>query len=234
MSKFIIVIHAREGSQRVKNKALRRLGDKPLIFHSIDTYFTFLNANYYRSSDFKLVIDTDSDAIINRCKAEYGDAIDYLKRPKALATSRITGDDLMYWQAENYPDSVAIIQKVPTSPFLSWKSLQRGINLIHGGAYTSVVSVQFQSPYYWTKKIGQEYYMPFYAKYDTIPNSQDVPKVPIETSGLYGTKTDFILDKKRRLCYNKCGFVEVSPIEAIDINTEYDLSLAEAVYKGLS
>jgi len=37
----------------------------------------------------------------------------------------------------------------------------------------------------------------------------------------------------RRLNYDKCLFLEVSPTEGVDINTEGDWELAELVHRGL-
>ena len=88
---IVAFVHAKSSSDRVPEKNLRCLGDKPLFCHAI---LNALNSEL----PTKVVIDSDSDEIL-AIGQEYG-ALP-LKRPVELATNQVTGDDLAYWQACN-------------------------------------------------------------------------------------------------------------------------------------
>ena len=88
---IIAFVHAKGVSERVRNKNIRLLGDRPLFCHAIK------NASE-SSLVTKVVIDSDSDEILSIGKQQ--GAIP-LKRPAELANNKTTGDDLMYWQVSN-------------------------------------------------------------------------------------------------------------------------------------
>ena len=172
-----------------------------------------------------MVIDSDSDEILRmgeRCGAIP------LKRPAELATNAATGDDLAYWQASNYPNSDIILQVVPTSPFLRSSSIDRAIALIYEKNVDSVAGVFSEVIYEWTDS------KPGYFRSDgSIPNSFEKGPVVYETTGLYVSRTEFVLNKRRRLNPDNCLPCYLSRIEAIDINYLEDFEFAEIVWRGM-
>ena len=220
MDKEIIAfVHAKGSSTRVPSKNMKILGDKPLFCHAI------LNAKNSEHVS-KVVIDSDNDEIL-RIGEEYG-AIP-LKRPAKLATNMATGDDLAYWQASNYKDSLIVLQVIPTAPFLQSRSIDNAIQLLlDNPGIDSVAGVYEDALYCW------ENGAPAYYKADgTIPNSFDMKKIVFETTGLYVNYTKYVLRDKRRLNPRNCKPYILSKIESVDINTMEDFEFAEFLWKGM-
>jgi CMP-N-acetylneuraminic acid synthetase len=216
--KVVAVVHAKGTSERVANKNLRRLGDRPLFCHAIG------NALRCRLVD-EVVIDSESDVILS-IGSSYG-AVP-LRRPPELATNRATGDDLALWQARSFPESRFILQVIPTSPFLRPESIDRAVEILRDEGVDSVVGV-FSEPLYLWRDGRPSYFRPD----GSIPNSSEMEPVVYETTGLYANRTASILSKGRRMNPESCRPLPLSRIEAIDINTPEDLRFAEVVWEGM-
>ena len=216
---IVAFVHAKGSSTRVPSKNMKILGDKPLFCHAIR------NA---KNSELvsKVVIDSDNDEIL-RIGEEYG-AIP-LKRQAELATNMATGDDLAYWQASNYKDSLIVLQVIPTAPFLQPRSIDNAIQLLlDNPCLDSVAGVYEDALYCWENGV------PAYYKADgTIPNSFDMKKIVYETTGLYVNYTKYVLRDKRRLNPQNCKPYILSKIESVDINTMEDFEFAEFLWKGM-
>lgn len=208
----IAFVHAKGNSQRVKNKNLKKLQNKPLIYYAIT------KALKCKLID-KVIIDSDSDKILQVGKSLGAIPI---KRPQNLATNKVSGDDLAFYQASLFPNSKVCVQVVPTSPFTKIKTLDECINAVLG-KYDSAISVFAESFYFW--KNGK----PTYYKKGKIPNSFELPQNMFETCGLYVNKTKAILKLKKRFNVNNCFLKKVTRIECVDLNTEDDFSFAERI-----
>jgi N-acylneuraminate cytidylyltransferase len=215
----VAFVHAKGTSDRVPRKNLRLLGDRPLFCHAI--------RNALASSRVELVvIDTECEEIL-RIGVDCG-AVP-LRRPPELATNRTTGDELAYWQATNYRDARIVVQVTPTSPFLTPSSIDRAIETIDSQDVDSAAGVRSEALYIW--RDGR----PAYFRHDgTIPNSSELTPIVHETTGLYANRTEFVLRERRRLNPDRCAPVLLSPLEAIDIDTEEDFAFAETVWRGLT
>ena len=173
----------------------------------------------------RVVVDSESPEILHLAQL-YGATP--LKRPAELATNQTTGDELAFWQAQNYPHSRIVVQVVPTSPFLRPESIDRAIEIVSELEVDSVAGVLAEPLYEW--RDGR----PAYFRPDgTIPNSSEMTCVTHETTGLYVNRTEFVLSRGRRLNLDSCAPLLLSRIEAIDINSPEDFELAEAVWRGL-
>lgn len=214
----VVVVHAKGTSERLPDKNLRTLGDRPLFCHAIG------NALQTNRVD-RVVIDSESDEILT-VGAAYGATP--LKRPPELATNQATGDDLARWQAENFRHSQCILQITPTSPFLKPASVDRAIEILERHSVDSVVGVLAEPLYRWID--GR----PAYLRPDgTIPNSSDMAPVVYETTGLYANRTKAVLRTGRRVNPRSCRPLYLSRIEGIDINSLEDFRFAEVVWRGL-
>ncbi len=212
----VAFIHAKGTSERLPGKNLRLLGGVPLVVHAIR------NALAAKEVDH-VVIDSDSDEILAVGK-EAG-AIP-LKRSPALATNTTTGDDLAYWQASSVPCAEIIVQVVPTSPFVLSMSIDLAVRFMAHHAYDGVVGVRSEALYCWGET-GPEY-----RRSGQLPNSGELDPIVYETTGLYVFRPSIALIRRRRVP-DACAHLELSRIEAIDINTEQDFQFAEIVWKGM-
>jgi CMP-N-acetylneuraminic acid synthetase len=214
----VAVIHAKGKSDRVRNKNLRRLGDRPLFCHAIH------NAQAATYVD-RVVIDSESDDILT-VGAAHGAYP--LKRPAELATNETTGDHLALWQAHNFSKADIILQVIPTSPFIRPESIDRAIEILREEEVDSVVGV-FGEPLYQWKNGAPTYLLPD----GRIPNSSEMEPVVYETTGLYANRVEAVLRTGKRLNPASCRPLFLSRIEAIDINTPEDFQFAEIVLVGL-
>jgi len=113
-----------------------------------------------------------------------------------------------------------------TAPFMSAQSIELGIEKVVNGGFDSALSVSKLQEFMW--KNGQ----PMNYSLDNIPRTQDLEPVYTETCGLYVYKKELILNG-RRIGQNPY-LIEVSKIEACDINDPIDFEIADALYQMMS
>lgn len=215
-ARVVAFVHAKGTSERLPGKNLKILGDRPLICHAIR------NALEAKLVD-AVVIDSDHGEIL-RVGEEAG-AIP-LSRPMELASNETTGDDLAHWQASNVPHADIIVQVVPTSPFISPRTIDQAIKLLD---IDSVIGVRREKLYLWA--LGT----PAYAAWQKpLPNSNDLLETTWETTGLYVVRRDYAYSHRRRFNRIATRMIGLTAIEAIDINTAEDFAFAEIVWKGMA
>ena len=120
--KIIAIILARSGSKRLKNKNIKLINNKPLI------YWTIKEAQKSKLID-KLVVSTDSANYINLSK-KYG-VKNFVKRPKNLSSSTSTSIESLNFvlnkiinDGETF-DYCLLLE--PTSPLREVKDINLGI-----------------------------------------------------------------------------------------------------------
>lgn len=214
---MIAFIHAKGNSTRVPNKNLRLLGDQPLFTYAIQS----AKQSKYIS---EVIIDSDHDGILDIGKSLGATP---LKRPSHLASNLATGDDLAHWQASNRPDSEVIVQVVPTCPFTKPETIDNAYELLINNSVDSVVGCYRDRFYFWKNNAPD-----YYTKDGTIPNSFELVDTVFETTGLYMSKTKFVLTEQKRMNPKNSLPIFVSKLESVDINTEEDFQLAELLMTG--
>jgi CMP-N-acetylneuraminic acid synthetase len=213
-------VHAKRHSERCPGKNLRMLGDCPLFCHAIRIGLEAKLVN-------RVVIDSEDDEIL-RVGEEHGAMP--LKRPKELATNDATGDDLAYWQAKHVMAEPAMVQIVPTSPFIRPQSVDEAIGHM-AAEVNSVIGAHRDQLYRWSNK--GRFARPEYRIKGPLPASDDLESTWWETTGLYVMRPDIAWRTHRRVDYEHWRLYWLSRIEAIDINTEEDFRFAEIVWRGL-
>lgn len=116
---YAVLIPAREGSVRLKNKNIRILGKKKLISWTVDFAEKLISKK-------RIFISTDSKKIINLFKKK----IEIIRRPKILSTSKSRTESVIghfIIKTKNFFDFLILLQ--PTSPFRSLSSLQAAIRM---------------------------------------------------------------------------------------------------------
>jgi CMP-N-acetylneuraminic acid synthetase len=109
-----------------------------------------------------------------------------------------------------------------TAPFICVESIESGLSAVQSGQYDSAFSVKKFQSFFWMNNEPLNY------KLEQIPRTQDLNPVFMETSGFYIYKSDTILTQNRRIG-ERPFLVEVSTIESIDIDTQEDFDIAEAI-----
>ena len=138
---------------------------------------------------------------------------------------KVSSNDLLYYFANDVEADNYVLTHA-TNPLIKPETIETVVGAVAGGRYDSAMTVQRIQDLLWID--GKPNFDP-----SDAPLTQDIKPVLKETYGAICLKRDLIIKERRRAGYNPC-FIEVSEIEAVDINTEEDFKFAGAVYVYLN
>lgn len=224
--KIVAVIPIRSGSQRVKDKNLRKFGNTSLMELKIKSLLQVPEIN-------QVVVNTNSDEAIEivkqitRKKEEAGEKcrLTYHRREEYYASSQCSGSEFFQHLGEVTETDVFVYAPC-TSPFIKPETISRCIKtfLVEGGKNCDCVStVSSIKEFLWldSKAIN---YDPKHA-----PNSQDLPNVVALNFGCTVTSREDLI-RNSNIIGKSPKFVIDSDIEAFDIDTPLDFYIAEQLY----
>ena len=120
--KIVSIIPVKSTSNRIKEKNIKLLGDKPLFLHTLDKLLKIKLIN-------EVWIDTDDINIIN-IAYDYGYInFKYFIRDSKFASNKTDGNKLLENEINNI-DSDIYIQILCTSPFTKITSIEKCIKLL--------------------------------------------------------------------------------------------------------
>lgn len=154
------------------------------------------------------------------------DGVRYLSRDTRLDRSDTPINDVMMAFAEDIPADVYVLAHA-TAPFLTPASIERAVGDVRSGSHDSALTVVRLREFLWQHDRPANYDPSF------IPRTQDLEPMYAETTGLYVYERSLIAEHGRRIGLTP-SLVEVSKIEAIDINDPVDFVIANAVYTHAS
>jgi len=216
------VIPARGGSKGIKRKNLRLLHRNPLIYYQIQ------NAQNSKLID-DVVITSDSDEILDYAS---NFNVHIRKRPSSLADDVTTLDPVIF-DAVEYVESTTgkkydiVITLQPTSPLLTFKSLDAAIKLFTREDLDTLLPVTDATHLYW--KIEEDTLSP---DYEERLNRQWLPKKYRENGAFLITRREFV-QKDSRFGENLDIFI-LDELEGLDIDTKMDFMIAEVAIKRLN
>lgn len=223
--KYLVVIPARGGSKRLKNKNLLFLANKPLIAHSIEV------ANSIPSVD-KIIVSTDSEDIL-KASLQYGAECPFL-RPSHLAADTSTTFDvinhaLSTLETEHNITFENVILLQPTSPLRTKENLIDAIELFEEKKANAVISVcECEHSPLWTNTLSEEKSMNSFLDSQVLnKRSQDLPTYYRLNGAIYIYKTSELLKSKSMFPKEKSFGFEMDPINSIDIDNQFDFDFAE-------
>ena len=148
--------------------------------------------------------------------------IQYLRRSETLDQPSTKINEVLMSFAEDIPAAIYVLAHA-TAPFISRESISAGIQAVASGRYDSALSVLPMQEFLWED--GRP------INYDpaAIPRTQDLKPLFTETTGLYVYTSQLIKERSRRVG-SKPYFIQLSQIEACDINTPEDFEMADAIY----
>lgn len=208
-------IPIKANSERVPGKNFRVLNGKKLYQYICEHVQT---ANIFDD----VYVDTNSEEIADYAKSMNFHVID---RKPELAKNTANGNDLLVYHYETFPDYDYYFQLFATAPYLQPDSIKACFNtLISSEEYDSCFTATKNHGFYWLNGMPMNY------RPGILPRSQDMAAVIEETTGLYGICRDSL--QRYRCRIGKKPYIHtISKFEAIDINTEEDLRIAEFVGK---
>ena len=221
-------IFARGGSKGVPCKNLRMLAGKPLIAHSIETVLACDLID-------RLIVSTDDLEIANVAR-QYGAEVPFM-RPAELAT-----DDAPEWLAWQHAlraidgadgaQPMDVFVCVPTtSPLRSVLDVTQCIQTLLDGDSDLVLTVRpaERNPYFNMVVLDQQGYAHLVIPPNqTVHQRQGAPTVFDITTVAYAARPQFVLNAKG-MFDGKVRTLLVPPERALDIDTELDLKVAEAL-----
>lgn len=148
--RVLAVVPARGGSDSIPYLNIKRLGDKPLLAHTVDA------ARAAPSID-RIVVSTDDPRVAEAARAA-GAEVPFL-RPSSLARDMPSLKPVIVHavtevEAGGAPfDLVVVLQA--TSPFRDAAAIEEGIDRLLGGAFDSVVSVSEDRTLNWREQEGR-------------------------------------------------------------------------------
>ncbi|MCD8235247.1 MAG: acylneuraminate cytidylyltransferase family protein [Prevotellaceae bacterium] len=208
-------IPIKANSERVPGKNFRVLNGKKL--------YEYICEHVAEADIFDDVyIDTNSEEIATYAENKGFHAI---KRKPELALNTANGNDLLVYHFNQFPDYDYYFQLFATAPYLQPHTIRICFDkMISSEVYDSCFTATENHGFYWLNNNPINY------RPGILPRSQDMLAVVEETTGLYGI-SHAALDRYRCRIGARPYIHVVSKFEAVDINTEEDLKVAEYVGK---
>lgn len=202
-------------SERVPGKNLRNLNGKKLYQYICEHT---LAANVFDD----IYIDTNSDEVAAYATEKGFQVID---RKPELALNTANGNDLLVHHYLQFPEYDYYFQLFATAPYLQPASIKACFDkltssTVHDSCFTATENHSF----FWYAGTPVNY------RPGILPRSQDMPPVMEETTGLYGISKTALEKYRCRIGRNPYIFI-VDKFQAVDINTEEDLKIAEYIGK---
>lgn len=154
------------------------------------------------------------------------EGVTYLKRPEFLDTAQATPQNIIE-EFMKIIDSDIYIAAHCTSPFVTVEHISECINAVVHKNYDSAFTAEKMQRLLWSGTGEAINFSP-----NNIPRTQDLPPIYTEVSAAYVFRKETFLKYRRRIGENYLP-VEVSGIEAIDIDYPEDFEIADAVYTNI-
>lgn len=153
------------------------------------------------------------------------DGVKYIKRSEKLDQDTTKMNEVLQCFAQDVSADIYVMTHA-TAPFISKKSIERGLDAVISGKHDSAFSAKRLQDFLWKEGV------PFNYELDSIPRTQDLSILYEETSGFYIYNKEVITELKRRIGETPY-IVEVGEIEGIDIDEEEDFLIADAIYNQI-
>ena len=217
-------VFARGGSKSLPGKNIQILRGKPLLAYSIAL------ANEISMVE-KVFVSTDDSDIANVAREFGAEVID---RPEELAQ-----DDSPEWEAWQHSvnwvhergDSFELFLSLPTtSPLRNINDVNRCLQKMEEGFDCVITMTETnRSPWFNMVKMKSDASINLLlGGNEHIKRRQDAPKIYDMSTVAYVTSPDFIL-QNNKIWDGKVGGVIIKTERAIDIDTELDFKIAEAL-----
>lgn len=214
-----VVIPARGGSDRVPYLNIRRLGDAPLLAHTI-------RAAKEASGIDRVIVSTDDETVADIARA-HGAEVPFL-RPKEL-----TGDLSSLMPVVRHavgesekgharPDVVVVLQA--TAPFRSAKSIDEAIAKVASGRFSAVVSVTSDLSLRWKAEDGL-----LRPLFNRAGRRDEQEPVYLENGAIVALRRD-VLDTEDRFG-DSVGFVVLDKREGFAVHDLDDFWMAERLLR---
>lgn len=224
------IIPARSGSKRMPGKNIRPLAGKPLVFHSLEAAMGHAEIG-------RVLFTSDSLEYLALAEQAYGNRVTLVHRPSETAsdTAKVTAEvarlladrgDLFAspWFALFLPTAPLRDQAVTAGVLARWRALNRPVFTCSPYDFPPQFAFQLKEGGEWDPVLGAQSPM-----LTGNTRSQDIPRLYRPNGAIYVTQREIF--ERRNILYDEALAVEIPADAAIDVDTEADFILAEAMIR---
>jgi CMP-N-acetylneuraminic acid synthetase len=210
--KIVAYVPMKLNNERLPNKNTKPFSNgQPLLTYILNTL-----------SKIEVLDDVYAYCSSDKIKEYLPNNVHYLCRSTLLDRSETKINEVMSAFAQKVDADVYVLAHA-TAPFISAANIEKGIQKIINEGYDSALTVVRLQEFLW--KDGKAFnYNP-----EIVPRTQDLELMYAETTGLYIYTKKLVLNHNRRVG-ERPYLIEVSKIEAVDINDLVDFDIANAIY----
>lgn len=230
LKNVLAIIPAREGSKRVPHKNFRPFADTTLMDLAIKQA---LESKFIT----KIVVNSDAAQVKEIASKYKSQGIDFLERPKELATDESPAIEYMIQTIKHYSalgldyDWVVIIQ--PSSPLREGIDIDATIQLLKdnddGDSAVSVVKLPHMIHPHKLKKMNGFILEPWLVDEGQKTSAHELPEIFVRNCAVYVFKTNHLL---QGITYGENSLGYIMPQEtSVDINDMIDFEFAEYLYQ---
>ena len=220
------LIMARGGSKGLPRKNLRQIGGKPMIAWTVE-------AGKQSQSIDRLILSSEDDEIMDTAR-QFECEIPFV-RPKNLATDESSPLEVIRYTIESLPekyDYLVLLQ--PTSPLRIANDIDRCVELCYQKKAPACVTItESEKTPYWMYELQEDHRMrPVMPGTERVVRRQDLPKTYALNGAVFVARSDWIIYQNDFLGPDTIG-CEMPRVRSIDIDSETDLILANAILKEM-
>ncbi len=225
--KCIAIVPARSGSKGLVNKNIKNLQGKPLLAYSVEAAF--------ESGIVDVVhVSTDSEEYATIAR-DYNADVPFL-RDESVSGDLATTWDAMRWVLEEYEkrgetfDTIVVLQ--PTSPLRTAQDIQNAMKLYEEKNAKSVISVcEVDHSPRWMNTLPEDGSLCGFIDDTAATPRQMLEKYYRLNGAIYIVDVELL--KSKASLYGKDSYAYIMETgHSVDIDTELDFIIAEAVMKA--
>ena len=209
------IVLIRSGSKSIKNKNIRKINGKPLVYW-------ILNA-LQNSKVSKIILSTDSDKYIEIVNSFEMNKVEILKRSKLNSQDESSSEEALIEIINELELNEDIVFCQATSPLTTSLDINNAIELFKN--YDSILSVVRQKRFLWN-----ENGTPINYEYLSRPRRQDFEGYLVENGAIYISHSSRILKSKSRISGN-VGLFEMNEVNYLELDEANDFIILENLLK---
>lgn len=216
MKKDLVIIPARKGSKRIKNKNLVKILKKPLIWWTIDY------AKKIKTNNVDIIVSSDCNKIKKICIKE---KIYFLKRPEKICSDNTKMNEVIFNVLQNLKEKYRyIILLQPTSPLRDKSLFESSLKILNiKKQFDSLIHVAKNKKF--TGIIKNNMWKPSYKK---NIRSQDIKYSYVSTGNIFVYRSKLF---EKKIKSPKKTFALTSNHKWVDIDNPEDLLVFKSYLK---
>ena len=208
--KVVAFVPIRLNSKRVVGKNLKLLGGKPMMCYLLETLVQVPQID-------EVYVYCSSDEVREFLPA----GVKLLKRDTALDSDTALGEEIYDAFVRDVDADVYMLAHT-TSPFIKADTISKAIDEVVKGGHDSAFSAQKIQTFTWYEGKPLNY------SPTSIPRTQTIEPVFVETSAFYIFRRDIWVEHHRRVGFNPYMAL-VGPVEVVDIDYPEDFEFAARI-----